>query len=124
MSAVESRLAAIIAEQMRTDGWTCEYHEPTSREGECSGCDESLTRTARAAAAVIASADDLAVIELPEPDGDRALEWCDGNVYASAGFDRVRVYVEDARHSIAGARELAAGILAAAKAAEGVSDRG
>ncbi len=37
----------VIAEVMRTHGWTCEYHEPVSGPGECGQCDNShgLTST-------------------------------------------------------------------------------
>ena len=37
--------AEVLAEALRRDGWTCEYHEPEDR-GVCGGCDEAHDRTA------------------------------------------------------------------------------
>lgn len=33
---------------LRTEGWTCEYHQPVSDAGECSQCDDSHRKTASA----------------------------------------------------------------------------
>lgn len=49
VSTLESRIADVLREH----GWTCEYHEPVSRRGECSGCDTSHERTAKAIATVV-----------------------------------------------------------------------
>ena len=46
-----SDLPARIADILRADGWTCEYHEPASAPGECSQCDQSHLHTAQQIAA-------------------------------------------------------------------------
>ena len=33
---------------LREYGWTCEYHEPVSKLGECKQCDQSHRKTAKA----------------------------------------------------------------------------
>ena len=52
MTADERRVE-VAAEALRADGWTCEYHEPTARRGECSGCDSTLDASARAVVAAL-----------------------------------------------------------------------
>lgn len=71
--------AEVLAEALRRDGWTCEYHEPEDR-GVCGGCDEAHDRTAarqvdalKAAGYLVLSVEDfrqnrVAVVELPKPD--------------------------------------------------------
>ena len=49
----DERRVEVAAEALRADGWTCEYHEPTARRGECSGCDATLDASARAVVAAI-----------------------------------------------------------------------
>ena len=77
----DERRVEVASEALRADGWTCEYHEPTARRGECSGCDATLDASARAVVAAIDAHDgDLrerlagAVEALREPfrtiDGD------------------------------------------------------
>lgn len=62
----------------------------------------------------------LAVVQLPEPENIQGEKrWRDGDVW-TGGPDRVRAYLDDARMTSAGARELAAALLAAAATAETV----
>ena len=49
----DERRVEVAAEALRADGWTCEYHEPTARRGECSGCDATLDASARAVVAAL-----------------------------------------------------------------------
>lgn len=49
----DERRVEVAAEALRADGWTCEYHEPTARRGECSGCDSTLDASARAVVAAL-----------------------------------------------------------------------
>jgi len=49
----DERRVEVAAEALRDYGWTCEYHEPTARRGECSGCDATLDASARAVVAAL-----------------------------------------------------------------------
>lgn len=40
-------LEYVLAEALRAEGWTCEYHEPVGRSGECAQCDATMAKTAR-----------------------------------------------------------------------------
>lgn len=133
MTAVEDRLAATLVDHysltVRDDGETweclCGVVIPEPDEGAHS----------RHVAAVIASSDDLAVIELSKPnereDGDNVVTWGEGYNDLQVGVhdeyaDQVQVwvdYVPIEPWSPREAVEFASHLLAAAKAAEGVSDR-
>ena len=49
----DERRVEVASEALRDYGWTCEYHEPVTRRGECSECDASLDASARAVVAAI-----------------------------------------------------------------------
>ena len=114
-----SRLVGIIAAHVVE--YVTVWDEAVCRCGEVM---DEADHPAHVAAAVEAAAD-LAVIELPEPEVDRVgcKGWAEFQVYCAPGSDKVRIAPEDHRQTIEDAREIAAGILAAAKAAEAVSDR-
>lgn len=140
MSA-QDRLAAIIAEHQRSGQHLIAGGGAYSSVCLCgawfTGDDLRQLDAAMGAhvAAVIAGSDDLAVIELPKPDDSVASVWRPAHAaqcrsvtgtYVRARYwpsgPRVGAHgVEDM--SLVAAVEVAAGILAAAKAAEGVSDR-
>ena len=137
MSAVEDRLTATLAKHYGvarevTFGpvpWRC------SCGASLGDSDDPSAEHVAHVAAVIASSDDLAVIELPEPnereDGDTAATWGEAYNNLQVGVhdeyaDQVQVWVDyepiepwSPRQAV----EFAAALLAAAKAAEAVSDR-
>jgi hypothetical protein len=59
-----------------------------------------------------------AVVELPKPEAKSPHSWIDGSVTTTRGLWRVRLYLEDHRHTSAEARQIAAALLAAADIAE------
>ncbi|MGZ9829964.1 hypothetical protein ACXYTP_23910 [Tsukamurella ocularis] len=121
MSAVESRLAATLAKHplyADDDGDVCKCGwEPDYEQIDHSAMPayELVTMQHSAhVAAVITSSDDLAVIELPEPNKS-GFVWVNG--HGEVELLDYRRFLPDE------AVQLAASILAAAKAAEAVSDR-
>ena len=58
----------VIGETIRSEGWTCEYHEPVNGPGECSQCDDSHERLGDRILAALAAAGYEVVGPLPEPD--------------------------------------------------------
>ncbi|TWS25370.1 hypothetical protein FK268_09270 [Tsukamurella sputi] len=114
MSA-QDRLTVIVAEH------AVEYVN-VSDEAICK-CGKLIPESEHPAhvAAVIASADDLAVIELPEPDGDY---WQAGPFEVTTSVGGEVIVDHEYWLSPSDATAGCAGILAAVKAAEAVSDRG
>ena len=49
----DERRVEVASEALRDYGWTCEYHEPVTRRGECSECDASHDASARAVVAAL-----------------------------------------------------------------------
>lgn len=126
--------AEVLAEALRRDGWTCEYHEPEDR-GVCGGCDEAHDRTAARQVDALKAAG-YEVVELPtssehNDNGDR--EWSAMSAWSARVFadDPRRVHVWDSAHPWntlpepvmpQKARSLAAALLAAANDAEASSE--
>lgn len=78
-------------------------------------------RDARAVLDAITTSPRHALVELPEPREVTVLNnawWLDGDVTAVVGSGRVRCELDDHRMTSGNARELAAALLAAARAAE------
>ena len=144
MTAVEDRLAAIFAEhvQMWVNGGdetgvgalfrcSCLGWEFTNTRGGPEGEGEVYEHHHRHVAAVIASADDLAVIELPKPDDGVWSTECGEKVWLGENPEDPIVYAgtpyadggQPVWHYPSEARSLAIATLAAAKTAEAVSDR-
>ena len=73
----DERRVEVAAEALRADGWTCEYHEPTARRGECSGCDATLDASARAVVAALDAHDNrvLADLLVARYGKERTLAW-------------------------------------------------
>ncbi|MGX9296056.1 hypothetical protein [Tsukamurella paurometabola] len=133
MSAVEDRLAATLAKHQFSY-----FNEVDCRCGWVADLGDCSLAQAHAAhvAAVIASSDDLAVIELPKPnereDDDTATTWGEAYNNLQVGVhdeyaDQVQVWVDyepiepwSPREAV----EFASHLLAAAKAAEGVTSDG
>lgn len=64
------------------------------------------------------------VVKLPEPEsvqGDVS-NWWGGDIWCTPGSGRLRVYVQDARFRVGEALSFAANVVAAANAAEEVTD--
>lgn len=53
----------VIAEVLRSEGWTCEYHEPVSERGECRQCDDSHDRLGDRAVAALREARTMRSVE-------------------------------------------------------------
>lgn len=125
MTAVD-RLAAIIAEhewRPQSTAWyepygACGCGHNTAQDGDWKPYDVGCW--AAHLAAVIASADDLAVIELPKPDGDY---WQAGPFEVTTSVGGEVIVDHEYWLSPGDATAGCAGILAAVKAAEAV-DRG
>lgn len=60
----------------------------------------------------------VAVIPLPEPNDPELCGWLDNAVTTVPGCGKVRVYLDDPRHTSDDALDLAAAILAAARIAD------
>lgn len=116
----------VIAEVVRDEGWTCEYHEPVRGPGECSQCDDSHECLADKAIEALNAAG-YAVVKLPEPDEIRAATE-DENGYHDwvsetggvAVFDGGEIHWDGQISSAEELRVEAARLLAAAKYAEGL----
>ncbi|MET9329496.1 hypothetical protein [Tsukamurella sp. NPDC003166] len=144
MTAVESRLAATLAKHpLYADeerdvcncGWEPDYEVVDFTAGAAIPAHEHVTMQHSAhQAAVIASSDDLAVISLPEPqteddEGETVTFWPFSDsttvrTYPRYGEVGWSVHGEPEEPvTPAWTQEFAAALLAAAKAAEAVSDR-
>lgn len=94
-----------------------------ARYPECNGCDwvGGLVKD-HAAHVVAVLAETHAVIELPKPanasEAEWTGEWVDGIITAHIGKGKVRCYLEDPRMTSDDAREIGAGLIAAAAAAD------
>ena len=132
MTAVD-RLVAILAEHRLQGGLDC--YRCTCGASTAKGPDARGWRE-RHLAAVIASSDDLAVVELPEPnereDGDNVVTWGEGYNDLQVGVhdeyaDQVQVwvdYVPIEPWSPREAEEFASHLLSAAREAEAVTRDG
>lgn len=128
MTAVESRLAATLAKHemtARSYGWVCDCGVTVT---ESPRRFEAIQLHARHVAAVIASDDDLAVISLPVSDESDAgtenengwREWHTPHGEITV-FDDGEIHLNGGTTSADHITRLAAALLAAAKAAEGVT---
>lgn len=122
-------LADLIAAHQAGDRWT-DFTYPSIFSDEpfvattvtkmvnCS-CGESMPADSHSAHVAAMIAETHAVFELPKPwmEGGDA-EWTDGIITAHIGSGKVRCYLEDGRMTSDDAREIGAGLIAAAAAAD------
>lgn len=146
MSAVEDRLAATLAKHHTTVQYGMGDWTPTCACGwsapSCDRHEQAVTANAAHVAAVIASSDDLAVVELPKlkplgsfgarawdatftEDDRRCMDGYDSYAHVEVDSDGLVELDTSAEYGLFAdeAEQVAAALLAAAKAAEGVSDR-
>lgn len=118
----QDRLAAIVIKHQRfgqTYGCTCGWEWPETPTWAC-GEEERFERALAAHVAErVASADDLAVVELRPPTVDRDGAYWDTDVFIIEGD----VFLDGSLVEVPFIAALAADLLAAVKAAEAVSDR-
>lgn len=84
----------MLAEALRRDGWTCEYHEPEDR-GVCGDCDEAHDRTAAKQIYALMAAG-YALVKLPPDDPTNVDRW--GNPMFTVGCLTVTAYPERGGH--------------------------